>query len=124
MQKYGIILHSGAEKLAEQCGIEKCKISQKHSGSHEFSTVGVAVLDKNGNLASAVSTGGMKGKHPGRVWDSAIVGSGFYADKNSASVATGNGDVNDEIPHYQTVLRSDFKKALIHNQLRILSLTS
>ncbi len=59
----------------------------------ELGTVGAIAIDKNGNLASAVSTGGIWLKMEGRVGDSSIVGAGFYADnKAGAAAATGNGD--------------------------------
>jgi taspase (threonine aspartase 1) len=44
-------------------------------------TVGAIVFDVYGNVAAAVSTGGIALKHSGRVGDSAIPGSGFWAEK-------------------------------------------
>ena len=55
-------------------------------------TVGAVALDKNGDLAAAVSTGGVFLKFPGRVGDSAIPGAGFYANSCGAAVATGVGE--------------------------------
>jgi L-asparaginase / beta-aspartyl-peptidase len=56
-------------------------------------TVGAVALDKNGHLASAVSTGGTIYQHEGRVSDSAIVGAGCYAnDKTCAVAVTGDGE--------------------------------
>jgi beta-aspartyl-peptidase (threonine type) len=56
-------------------------------------TVGAVALDQNGNLAAATSTGGTRGKQPGRVGDSPLVGSGGYADNWTAAVsATGYGE--------------------------------
>lgn len=56
-------------------------------------TVGAVALDKYGNLAAATSTGGTKLKYPGRIGDSPLVGSGAYADNQSAAVsATGHGE--------------------------------
>lgn len=56
-------------------------------------TVGAVALDYLGNLASGTSTGGTKGKRPGRVGDSPLVGSGAYADNwNAAASATGHGE--------------------------------
>lgn len=60
----------------------------------EYGTVGCVVMDRNGNIAAAVSTGGVWNKAPGRVGDSAIAGAGYYAKGGvGAAVATGNGDV-------------------------------
>lgn len=59
----------------------------------KFGTVGAVARDRNGNLASAVSTGGMTNKRPGRVGDSPIVGAGCYADNATVAVAaTGTGE--------------------------------
>ena len=59
----------------------------------KMGTVGAVALDKNGNLASATSTGGMTNKKYGRIGDSPIIGSGTYADNRSCAVsATGRGE--------------------------------
>jgi beta-aspartyl-peptidase (threonine type) len=56
-------------------------------------TVGAVALDGLGNLAVATSTGGTAHKHPGRVGDSPLVGSGAYADNRTGAVsATGDGE--------------------------------
>lgn len=56
-------------------------------------TVGAAAVDSSGVPASAVSTGGMWLKLPGRVGDSAIIGAGVYADSRAgAASATGEGE--------------------------------
>lgn len=56
-------------------------------------TVGVAALDKNGNLAAGTSTGGMMNKKYGRVGDAPIIGAGTYANNNTCAVsATGWGE--------------------------------
>lgn len=42
---------------------------------------------------AGTSTSGWRFKHPGRVGDSPVVGSGLYADKDAgAAVATGDGE--------------------------------
>lgn len=59
----------------------------------KFGTVGAVARDRFGNLASAVSTGGMTNKRPGRVGDSPVIGAGIYADNRSAAIAaTGTGE--------------------------------
>lgn len=56
-------------------------------------TVGAVVLDKNGNLAAATSTGGTARKMVGRVGDSPIIGAGAYAENGlGATSATGWGE--------------------------------
>src|SRR5689334_2462637 len=56
-------------------------------------TVGAVALDSSGHLAAATSTGGTVNKTPGRVGDSSLIGSGCYADDQSAAVScTGRGE--------------------------------
>lgn len=56
-------------------------------------TVGVIALDQHKNLCVGTSTSGLFMKHQGRVGDSPISGSGFYADsKVGAATATGLGE--------------------------------
>jgi len=56
-------------------------------------TVGAVAIDKNGNIASAVSTGGIWLKLPGRIGDSPIPGAGFYATKSFGIASTGFGEI-------------------------------
>ncbi len=78
--------------------LKKHKTAQKvsHKGDQKDSqkdTVGAVALDSQGNLAVAVSTGGIDGKLPGRVGDSPIAGAGGYADNElGAACATGVGE--------------------------------
>ena len=59
----------------------------------KFGTVGVVVLDQQGNLAAGTSTGGMTGKRWGRIGDSPLIGAGTYANNASCAVsATGHGE--------------------------------
>lgn len=63
------------------------------SGPLPSDTVGAVALDRDGNLACATSTGGTPRKHPGRVGDSPIIGSGAYADNTlGAASSTGYGE--------------------------------
>lgn len=56
-------------------------------------TVGAVAIDRDGNVASATSTGGMVGKERGRVGDSPIQGAGGDADNDAgACSATGHGE--------------------------------
>jgi beta-aspartyl-peptidase (threonine type) len=62
--------------------------------NHYYGTVGAVAIDKEGNVASAVSTGGRWFKMRGRIGDSAIIGSGLYADNESgAACTTGVGEL-------------------------------
>jgi beta-aspartyl-peptidase (threonine type) len=56
-------------------------------------TVGAVARDCRGDLAAATSTGGMTGKLPGRVGDTAVIGAGTYADNATCAVsASGHGE--------------------------------
>ena len=55
-------------------------------------TVGAVALDRQGRLVAGTSTGGTRGKLPGRISDSAIIGAGTYADKYCAISTTGVGE--------------------------------
>ena len=58
-------------------------------------TVGAVVCDARGHVVAATSTGGMVGKHPGRVGDSAVIGAGTYADDAAgAASVTGDGEAS------------------------------
>jgi len=73
--------------------LERYRAAQVGSDSAKFGTVGVVVLDAQGNLAAGTSTGGMTGKRWGRIGDSPLIGSGTYADNSSCAVsATGHGE--------------------------------
>lgn len=55
-------------------------------------TVGCVVLDGQGRLAAATSTGGTFGKLAGRVGDTPIIGAGTWADRIAAVSCTGTGE--------------------------------
>jgi beta-aspartyl-peptidase (threonine type) len=67
--------------------------SQEKNHHQHYSTVGAVAIDKDRNVTSAVSSGGIWLKMHGRIGDSAIIGSGIYADnKSGAACATGYGE--------------------------------
>jgi len=100
-----------AEQVARELGIETCPpqalITEPQrlqwlqsregtgsaAGGPATGTVGAAAVDRRGHLAAATSTGGVIGKRPGRVGDSALIGAGTYADDGlGAASATGLGE--------------------------------
>lgn len=60
-------------------------------------TVGAVVRDSDGNFGVAASTGGSAPALSGRVGDTPLIGSGFYAGKAGAVTVTGQGE--QIIPH-------------------------
>ncbi len=103
---------AGAERLAAQAKITRCRPHELISprarerwrarieasaaviipSASEQGTVGAVALDWRGTLAAATSTGGVSGKLPGRIGDSAIIGAGVFADLHAAASATGEGE--------------------------------
>ncbi len=99
-----LMIGAAAERLAAKAGCRLCRPDeliterararwQTYMGrAAEHGTVGAVALDVHGQLAAATSTGGITGKMPGRVGDSAIVGAGTFADRIGAASATGLGE--------------------------------
>ena len=94
---------SGAEKVAEQGGLELVDPSYFYSEDRlksvkkqkdkKNSTVGALAIDKLGNIAAGTSTGGRSNKLPGRIGDSPIIGAGTWAQNNVCGVSgTGHGE--------------------------------
>lgn len=105
-----LLVGEGAEKFAGKEGFERKNMltdaakecyhkrvkeirEQELKPYSGHDTVGVACLDAQGTMTAATSTSGLFMKKKGRVGDSPIVGSGFYADsKRGAAAATGLGE--------------------------------
>ena len=100
--KHALLVGPGAVSFARENGVELADHSifmtdrQRLRQDAEFQpadTVGAVARDDDGRIAVAVSTGGMYGKHPGRVGDSPLAGAGFYArDDWGGAVGTGHGE--------------------------------
>jgi L-asparaginase / beta-aspartyl-peptidase len=95
-----LLVAEGAHAFARQAGLPTCDpaalITERQRGrlaAHGAGTVGAVALDRHGTVAAATSTGGMVGKRPGRVGDSALIGCGTYADSTLGGVScTGSGE--------------------------------
>lgn len=105
--RHSILTGAGAEAFAERMGIEKAsyeRLVTEHArqvwardrerlGTTGHDTIGMIVLDRSGRVVAATSTSGASMKVPGRVGDSPIIGSGFYADSDAGgAAATGLGE--------------------------------
>lgn len=118
--EHNLIVGPGAEAFADEIEFPRCQFEDLLAEDLELDvdlepgtdlepmregdTVGAVAIDSMGNLASATSTGGTRGKHAGRVGDSPLVGSGGYADNWSAAVsATGQGEALMRIVISKTV---------------------
>jgi beta-aspartyl-peptidase (threonine type) len=88
----------GAELLANHAGLELMAPDwfitdrQRERWWKARGTVGAVVLDDDGRLAAATSTGGTSGQLSGRVGDSPLVGAGTWADGRIAVSMTGDGE--------------------------------
>jgi beta-aspartyl-peptidase (threonine type) len=80
------------ERQRERLRRAQAGVAHDDPGDTPIGTVGAVVLDAEGALAAATSTGGRRGQRPGRVGDSPIIGAGTFADDRVAVSATGNGE--------------------------------
>lgn len=79
------------KEMTAQAAVQAASQELKPYSGHD--TVGMACLDMTGRMTAATSTSGLFMKKKGRVGDSPISGSGFYADsKKGAASATGLGE--------------------------------
>lgn len=92
------IAGSGADRLYKQMikeGYRKeleTNRSAQPAIAGECDTVGAVAVDTQGRISAASSTSGWPGKIPGRVGDSAIIGSGVYANELAGASCTGRGE--------------------------------
>jgi isoaspartyl peptidase/L-asparaginase-like protein (Ntn-hydrolase superfamily) len=106
-----MVVGAGADRLAAELELERMDpgwfvterqrrrlrraqegVAHEDEGDTPIGTVGAVVLDDEGYLAAATSTGGRRGQRPGRVGDSPLIGAGTFADAHVAISATGNGE--------------------------------
>lgn len=112
--EFVMLMGEGAEKFAKEKNLKlepddyfftqhrydqwlQIKDSEKtqldHSDGKSLGTVGAVAVDYSGNVAAATSTGGMTNKKWGRIGDTAVIGSGTYANNNSCAIScTGHGE--------------------------------
>ena len=89
--------HDGSEPGAIATGFFETAATKKHettpnTNPKSLGTIGAVACDSSGNLAAATSTGGMTNKKFGRIGDTALIGSGTYADQSCAVSCTGHGE--------------------------------
>jgi len=107
--RHVLFVAEGAHAFARAHGLPDCdpatlitdrqrdRLARRHAGAtgtpSAAGTVGAVAIDRHGTVAAATSTGGMMGKRPGRVGDSALIGCGTYADSTLGAVScTGDGE--------------------------------
>jgi beta-aspartyl-peptidase (threonine type) len=108
-----MLVGQGAEQFAREHGLPLCdpeelitdaarldwrKMPEQSRSAEDApalpgGTVGAVALDASGSLFAGTSTGGTRGKYPGRVGDSPLIGCGCYADAEAGGIScTGYGE--------------------------------
>lgn len=95
-----LLAGEGAERFAAEQGIALVDPAAMHApealaseNGKAHDTVGCVAIDATGAIAAATSTGGLPGKHPGRIGDSPVPGAGLYADDTLGGCAfSGDGE--------------------------------
>ncbi len=93
-----ILAGEGALMFAREIGFPECSPAslivehERKRWAEKHGTVGCVVLDANGKIAVATSTGGIFNKLPGRIGDSPLPGCGTYADHRGGVSCTGLGE--------------------------------
>jgi isoaspartyl peptidase/L-asparaginase-like protein (Ntn-hydrolase superfamily) len=97
-----LLIADGARKLLANSGLEIIEDPEAYYDPVEemtsqdmitsTGTVGAVALDIYGDLSAATSTAGIRGKTPGRVGDTPLVGAGTWADERCAVSCTGLGE--------------------------------
>jgi beta-aspartyl-peptidase (threonine type) len=104
--RHVFLVAEGAVGFARARGVPECDpetlVTERERRRHRDAragagaaggTVGAVALDRRGTIAAATSTGGVAGKAPGRVGDSAVIGCGTYADSTIGGAScTGLGE--------------------------------
>lgn len=90
--KYNPVVRSEQERLAKLKHGSKLSYYTHWRKFEKFGTVGAVALDPHGRIAVATSTGGIRGKLPGRIGDTGIYGAGTYAGRAGGASATGFGE--------------------------------
>jgi L-asparaginase / beta-aspartyl-peptidase len=92
LNKYSSLMNNAQKRWKKNSRL-LAPYTQSQKNDQYYGTVGAVSIDKHGNVASAVSTGGRWLKIPGRIGDSAVIGAGFYADNRlGAACGTGSGE--------------------------------
>lgn len=96
--RHVILGSEGALMFAREIGFPECSPEslivehERKRWAEKYGTVGCVVLDANGKIAVATSTGGIFNKLPGRIGDSPLPGCGTYADDRGGVSCTGLGE--------------------------------
>lgn len=122
--RHSLLVGEGARRFGEKLGVgrfdrslvhtEKAQLKYDRAKSgvmpadNRADTVGAIALDRRGGLCAVGSTGGVLLKLPGRVGDTPLIGSGFFADDRlGAALGTGVGEaIMGRVGCYELLLRA------------------
>ena len=101
--EHALLVGDGAARFAREMGFvpakpgtlitEKAREAWEKKRGEGHDTIGLVAVDMSGKLVAATSTSGSSMKLPGRVGDSPLIGSGFYAESGvGGCTATGLGE--------------------------------
>ena len=88
---------------------------RESNDDNKFGTVGCVAIDKNGNITSGTSTGGMTNKKWNRIGDVPIIGAGTYANNQTCGISsTGWGEY-----FIRNVVAYDISAQIEYNKISI-----
>ncbi len=90
-EEINILAGGGARIWADKIGVPKKQVIGSENPA-STDTVGAVAIDASGAMIVASSTGGCSGRPRGRVGDTPMWGSGFWADERIVLAATGIGE--------------------------------
>jgi isoaspartyl peptidase/L-asparaginase-like protein (Ntn-hydrolase superfamily) len=100
--RHVLLVGDSASAFARDAGLETVpeawfrtperELALRRNLSSREGTVGAVARDAYGDVAAATSTGGINGKHPGRVGDSPLLAAGTWAGPGVAVSCTGDGE--------------------------------
>jgi isoaspartyl peptidase/L-asparaginase-like protein (Ntn-hydrolase superfamily) len=100
--RHVLLVGESAAAFARDAGLETVpeawfrtperELALRRNLSSREGTVGAVARDARGDVAAATSTGGINGKHPGRVGDSPLLAAGTWAGPGVAVSCTGDGE--------------------------------
>ncbi|NXJ92200.1 TASP1 aspartase, partial [Corythaixoides concolor] len=93
---------------------------EKENDSGTLDTVGAVVVDQEGNVAAAVSSGGLALKHPGRVGQAALYGCGCWAENTGAHTPYSTAVSTSGICYFYKY----FKKSLSFSAIKTIPIAS
>ena len=90
---------------------------RESNADNKFGTVGCVAIDKNGNITSGTSTGGMTNKKWNRIGDVPIIGAGTYANNQTCGISsTGWGEyLIRNVVAYDISAQIEYNKKSIKN---------